>query len=168
MQFWSSFNAVSKTLSPFVSSFVQIMYLLKSSKFVIDPSQFLRIPKQVLVKSGRPLFHIFEQQDAREILACILDELSGDFILALDLVQIKTRVIIDCLFCHYMIDNENSFTIFQHPVANTMQSSLDSFFTPEHLSGDNSFSCNYGSSLQPAITEHGFSRVGHFLIIQLK
>ena len=32
VQFWSSFNAVSKALSPTVSSFVKIMYLLKSSK----------------------------------------------------------------------------------------------------------------------------------------
>ena len=32
VQFWSSFNAVSKALSPTVSSFVKLMYLLKSSK----------------------------------------------------------------------------------------------------------------------------------------
>ena len=107
------------------------------------------------------------QLDAREILACILDELCGNFILALDLMQVKTRVTIDCFSCHQSIDNQDSFIIFQHPVANTVQSSLDLFLTPEHLSGDNSF-CNYCSSLQPAIIEHGFSRVRQFLIIQLR
>ena len=62
-QFWSSFNAVSKTLSTCASSFVKIMSLLKSSKTATGPSQFLRFLKQVLVKSGRPNFKIFEQQD---------------------------------------------------------------------------------------------------------
>ena len=80
VQFWLSFNTVSKTLSPFVSAFVKIMSRVKSSKTAIDP-QFLMFLKQVLVKSGRPLFNIFEQQDAGGILACILDKLCGDFIL---------------------------------------------------------------------------------------
>ena len=98
----------------------------------------------------------------------ILDELCGDFILALDLVQVKTRVTIDCLHCHQSIDNEDSFSIFQLLVANTVQSSLDLFLIPEHLSGVNSFFCNYCSSPEPAITEYGFSRIEQFLIIQLK
>ena len=85
-----------KTLPPFVSSFIK-MFLLKSSKSAIEPSQFLRFLKQVLVKSGRPYFNIFDQQDAEIIMACILDELCGDFILALDLVQVKTRVTTACL-----------------------------------------------------------------------
>ena len=85
VQFWSSFNAVSKTLSPFVSFFVTIMSLLISSISATGPSHFLRFLKQVPVKSRRLHFNILEKQDAREILACILDELCGDFILALDL-----------------------------------------------------------------------------------
>ena len=103
-----------KTLPPFVSSFIK-MFFLKSSKSAIEPSQFLRFLKQVLVKSGRPYFNIFDQQDAEIIMACVLDELCGDFILALDLVQVKTRVTIYCLSCHQSIDNEDSFIIFQLP-----------------------------------------------------
>ena len=99
-EFWSSFNAVSKTLSPFVSSFVKIMSLWKPSR-LLDPFQFLRFLKQVLVKSERPYFNIFEQQDAREILGCILYELCGDFIL----VQVKTRVTMDSLSCHRSVDD---------------------------------------------------------------
>ena len=49
-----------------------------------------------------------------------------------------------------------------------MQSSLDLFLTPEHLSEVNSFFSNCCSSLQPVVIEHGFSRVWQFLIIQLK
>ena len=69
----------------------------KSCKSDIDPSQFLRLLKQMLVKSGRPHFNIFKQQNVREILACILYERCCDFIFALDFVQVKTRVTIDVL-----------------------------------------------------------------------
>lgn len=88
--------------------------------------------KQVLVKSFCASA-IFEQQDAGESLACILDELCGNFILVLDLVRVKTRVIAEnCLSCHLIIENENSFTSFIR-VANTVQSSLDLFLKPENL-----------------------------------
>ena len=129
------------------TSFVKITSLLKASKSAIDPSQFLRFLKQVLVKSGRPHFNIFEQQDAKEISARILDELWGNFILALDLVQVKIRVTIDFWFSHHSIDKKDTFTILQLPVANTVQPSLDLFLTPELHSGVNSFFCNYSSSL---------------------
>ena len=128
----------------------------------------------MLVKSGRPHFNIFEQQDAKEISTCILDELCGNFILALDLVQVKIRVTVDCWFSHHTIDKKESFTILQLSVATftvaqcTVQLSLDLFLTPKLHSGVNSFFCNYSSSLQPGIIEHGFSRVRQFLIIQLK
>ena len=168
VQFCSSFNIVSKILSPFMSSFLKIMSPQKSCKSDIDPSQFLRLLKQMLVKSGRPHFNIFKQQNVREILACILYERCCDFIFALDFVQVKTRVTIDCLSCQQCIENEDSFTIFQLPVANTVQSCLDLFLTPEHLSGDNSFFYDYCSSLQPTIIDSSFCRVGHYLIIQLK
>lgn len=49
-----------------------------------------------------------------------------------------------------------------------MQSSLDLFSKPEHLSRDKLFFCNYCSSLQPGIIEHGFYGVGQFFIIKLK
>ena len=135
------------------------MPLLKSSKSAIDPSQFLRFLKEVLKKFGRSHFKIFEQQDAGKILTCILDELCGYFILALDLVQFKTRVTIDCLSRHKSIYSEDSLTIFQLPVANTMQTSLDLFLAAKHPSGENSVFSNCCSSLQPTIIEHGFPRV---------
>ena len=55
-------------MSPFVFSFVKIIFLLQSSKSAIDPCQFSKFLKQVLVKSGRPYFNIFEQKDAEKIL----------------------------------------------------------------------------------------------------
>ena len=118
------------------------MSFLKSSNPAIDPFQFLRFLRQVLLKSGTPHFNIFEQQNAGEIFSCILDELSGNFTLALDLVQVKTRVTIHCLSCQQGIDNGDFFALFMLSVANTVQSTLDLFLTPEHLPGDNSFFCN--------------------------
>ena len=135
---------------------------LKSSTSTINLFQLFRFLKQVLVKCGRLHFNIFEQQDAGKILACILDELCGDFILALDLVQVKARVITDCLPAHQNTENEDSFTIFQLPVANTVQSSVHLFLKSEHLSGGNSFFCYY---CQTDIIDHDFSRVGQFVII---
>ena len=111
---------------PFVPSFNKMSFL-KSSNSAIDPFQFLRFLKQVLVKPGAPHFNIFEQQNAGEIFTCILDELSGDFTLALDLVQVKARVTIHCLSCQQGIDNGDFFAIFLLSVANTVQSSLDLF-----------------------------------------
>ena len=55
-------------MSPFVFSFVKIIFLLQSSKSAIDPCKFSMFLKQVLVKSGRPYFNIFEQKDAEKIL----------------------------------------------------------------------------------------------------
>ena len=80
-----------------MSSFVK-MSLLISYKSAKHPSQFLSFLKQVLVKSGRPHFNIFEQQDAREFLASIVDELYGYFILAY------------CSSWHQSLDNEDFFT----------------------------------------------------------
>ena len=65
----------------------------------------------------------------------------------------------DCLSYHQIIDNEDSFTIFQLLVADTVQSSLDVFLMPEHLLRDKFFFCNYCSSLQLTIIKHVFSRV---------
>ena len=81
----------------------------------------------MLVKSGSPHFNIFEQQDIGEILACILMNFVVISFFASNLVQVRTRVTIDSLFCHQSTENEDSFTIFQLPAANTVQSSLDLF-----------------------------------------
>lgn len=93
VQFWLSFNTVSKTLSPFVSAFVKIMSRVKSSKTAIDP-QFLMFLKQVLVKSGRLHFNIFQQQDAGGILDFISDELCGNFMCYCKLLQVRIRLTI--------------------------------------------------------------------------
>ena len=56
----------------------------------------------------------------------------------------------------------------QLPVSNSIQESIDSFLRPEELSGNNEYLCNVCSALKPAVLEHEFSKMGDFLIIQLK
>ena len=58
--------------------------------------------------------------------------------------------------------------ILQLSVSDSTQSAIDSFLKPEELTNNNLFFCNYCASLQPAVLEHEFSRLGDFLIIQIK
>ena len=52
-QLRSNFTFCNDSLSPFTSSFVRIMSLLRSSKSPLDPSQFLRFLQGIVTKSGR-------------------------------------------------------------------------------------------------------------------
>ena len=52
--------------------------MLRSTKAVLDPSQLLRSLLNIVVKSGEQGFHLFQQQDAREIMFCIFQELCGE------------------------------------------------------------------------------------------
>ena len=55
-QLWSNFTFCNNSPSPFTSSFVRIMPLLRSSKSPLDPSQFLCFLQGVFTKSGKSNF----------------------------------------------------------------------------------------------------------------
>ena len=167
-QFWSNLNLHSAILSPFASSFVKLMSLLKSSKSALDPSHFLRHLKQIILKSGRPDFDIFQQQDAAEILLCVLEELCGESILAQDSINVQVRKSITCTTCQQESVSEESHRLLQLAVSMSIQTSIDLFLNSEVLTNDNMYFCKFCDSLQPAILEHKFCQLGHYLIIQLK
>ena len=167
-EFWTSFTSNAETQTPFVTSFLQIMSLLSSSKSPLDPSQFLRFLGQVLTKSGRDDFNLFQQQDACEALSCILAELCAESLLASNLIKINVKNTITCNNCLQSNVNEEPFPILQLPTSNSIKDSLKLFLNPEELLGSNRYFCNVCSSLQPALLEHSFSQLGDFLIIQLK
>ena len=73
-QLWLNFIFWNNSLSPFTSSFARIMSMLRSSKSPLGPSQFLWFLQEVVTKSGKPNFSLFQQQDAAEILSCIFEE----------------------------------------------------------------------------------------------
>ena len=89
-EFWANNSHSSRNQSNFFPSFLKIMALLKTSKAPLDPSQFLRYLKQIVIKSRRNEneFNIFEQQDACEILSCILNGFCSDSVPALNLIKI--------------------------------------------------------------------------------
>ena len=151
-----------------MSTFVKIMTLLKTSKSPLDPSQFLRSLKQVLIKSGRSEFNLFQQQDACEILSCILDELCSESVLALHLININIKNTVTCNSCLLSNIQEDPCKILQLPVSTSVQQSMNSFLQPEELQNDNLYFCNVCSSLQPGLLEHEVSKLGDILIIQLK
>ena len=74
IKLWSKFSLHSFNLSPFVSSFVRTMSMLRSRKTALDPPQFLLCLQNVLIKSGKSDFNLFQQQDASEIISYILEE----------------------------------------------------------------------------------------------
>ena len=142
--------------------------MLTSSKGSVDPSQFLRSLELVLVKSGKSDFNLFQQQDACEILSCIIDELCVESPLASNLIKISVQNTITCNTCLEKTVNEDPFFILQLPVSKSVQCSIETYLKPEDLIGTNSYLCNVCSSLQPAVLEHKISGLGDFLIIQLK
>ena len=98
----------------------------------------------------------------------MLDEFCSESIHASNLTKIHVKNTVSCISCSEYNITEDPLTILQVPVSDSVQSSIDSFLKPENLLGDNSYFCNVCGSLQPALLEHEFSKLGKFLIIQLK
>ena len=144
------------------------MSLLKSSKSPVDPSQFLRLLEQVLVKSGRVDLDLFQQQDACEILLCILEELFEESVQAAKITKCHIKTLITCNSCFQSNVKEDPFSILQLPISDSVQNSISLFLMPEELSGNNLNFCNSCQSQQPAVLEHQISKVGNFLIIEIE
>ena len=166
---WSNLTMCTNRLVPFVSSFVKIMSLLRSSKGPIDPSIFIKHLNKTIIDSGKSNFDIFQQQDAAEILSCILDELCSVAPVANNMVQVSLRTEITCEKCgNDNVKKEETTKILQVPVEANLQSVLNSFLAPETLSGGNSYFCNFCQSYESAVISYNLSSVGRFLILQTK
>ena len=121
--FWTKLSINSENQSPFITSFLRIMSLLKTSKSPLDPSQFLRFLTHVLVISGRADFNIYQQQDGCEVLGCMLDEFCSESVYASDLTRIHVKNTVSCNSCFQCNITENLLTILQLPVSESVQSS---------------------------------------------
>ena len=168
VSFWSNLTMFTTSLAPFVSSFVKIMSLLRTSKQPIDPSHFLKHLNNTIIKSGKQNFNIFEQQDAAEVLSSIFEELFTVGISAMNMVKVSSRVTITCCKCNSDNVQEDSTAILQVPVEANLQSSLNVFPAPELLSEENSYFCHVCQSHQSAEVCHKLSSIGKFLILQTK
>ena len=167
-ELWSNVCDDTRNQVTFFSSFLKIMTLLKTSKTPLDPSQFLRFLKQILIKSGRIEFNLFQQQDACEILSCILDEFCGHSLGALDLIKTQVRNTTTCNTCFQSSVQEDMCKILQLSICHSTQQAIETFLKPEELHGRNKYYCNFCASLQTASLEHEIVNSGGLLIIQLK
>ena len=75
IKLWSNVCLHSDTLSPLVSALVRTMSMLRSKKTALDPPQFLRCLENVLIKSTKCAFNLFQQKDSSKIISCDLEEL---------------------------------------------------------------------------------------------
>ena len=168
---WSSYCQVSLSvtaLSPFTSSFVRIMLLLRSSKSLLDPSKFLWFLHGIVTKSGTRNFSLFQQQDAAEILSCIFEEFCVESLHMQHMLKFKLRYEMTCNTCFNYSSDEESSLLLQLAVSNSIQTALNSSLETETLSGDNSIYCNFCCSLKSASVVPAFLEVGCYLVIQLK
>ena len=168
VDFWSNLTMFSSSVSPFVSSFVKIMSLLKSSKKPIDPSNFLRNLQNAAIKSGKTDFNVFQQQDAAEVLTCILNELFSVGVSAQNMINVSIKVTITCQKCDQDNVKEDVSSVLQVPVKGNIQSSLNVFLAPDILNEENLFYCHVCKSHEPALVTHQFTSLGKFLIMQTK
>ena len=98
----------------------------------------------------------------------ILNELASDSIHTEQLIFSKMRNEFTCDHCLRVNLNEDSFSVFQVPLSNSIQAALNKTLCSEELSKDNPYYCNFCSEFRPALVEHSLSKVGRFLCIQLK
>ena len=64
--------------------------------------------------------------------------------------------------------NEETTPLLQLPVHKSIQFAINSLLIPEYLTAENGYFCNVCSKNCSATVKHYFSRVGQYLIIQLK
>ena len=144
---WSNMSSESNAVSPFVSSFLKIMSLLKTSKRPLDPSQFLRFLNQIVHRAGNLDFDLFQQQDAAEILGYILEEFCSECVQSRNLVSISIRQTVTCSSCHQTTLTEDSLPIIYLPVDKSIQGALNSFLRSDVLEN---FFCNFCGKHQQA------------------
>ena len=108
IKLWSNFSLHSNTLSQFILSFVKTMSMLRSRKTVLDPSQLLHCLQNVLIKSGKSNFNLFQQQDGSEIISCILEELCVELPHAQDILRTTFKNEVSYNNCYEVLPNKGS------------------------------------------------------------
>ena len=80
----------------------------------------------------------------------------------------KLRNEITCNTCFNDSSNEESSSLLQLAMSNSIQTTVNSSLQVETLSGDNPVCCNFYFPLKSAFVVRAFSKVGRYLVIQLK
>ena len=164
---WSNLSFGNTNLSSFVSSFTRLMSMLRTCKSPIDPSHFLRQLQNLLIRSGKTDFDLYQQQDAAEIIGYILDELFVQSALSQGMVNVSLKNSFTCHTCCECVINEDLTSILSLPIKSSIQSALSNSLNSENLLSANSFFCNVCSSYKQVTLDHEVVSCGKYLIIQL-
>ena len=149
----------------FITSFLEIMYSIESTKKLIDPSRFLRALTTVIHNSGQQNFIIFSQQDAAEVLEYILNKFCSSSVLGKDKLALVVRWTITCDTCFQESSSQTSSLTWQVPADQTLQSALDKSFKSEELA---EHVCMFCDSKQPASLDHKIVSSKAYLILHMK
>ena len=134
----------------------------------LDPSYFFKCLTKIIIKAGNLAFDLFSQQDAVEVLSYILEELCGESIHSGEFIRVHSRQTIFWTACKKYTSTDNSYSIPQLPVAESIKSSLNTYLKSHLLSGENEFFCNFCSFNNEALSGQETSKVDDNLIIQVK
>ena len=75
IKLWSNLSLHSDNLSPSISLFLRTMSMIRSKKTALNVCQLLCYLQNVVIKFRKSDFNLFQQQDASEIISCILEEM---------------------------------------------------------------------------------------------
>ena len=123
--FWSVIASNTVENDFFITSFLEIMYSIQSTKKPLDPSRFLRALTTVIHSSGQRNFNVFSQQDAAEVLEYILNEFTSSSVLGKDKLELVVRSTVSCDTCFQESFSQTSSLTLPVPADQNLQSALD-------------------------------------------
>ena len=126
---WSSYRQISlsvTTLCLHLHLLLLQLSLLRSSKSPLDPPQFLRFLQGVVTKPAKPNFSLLHQEDAAEILSCIFEEFCVESLHVQHMLRYKLRYEMACNTYFDDSSNEESSSLLQLALSNSIQTSLNS------------------------------------------
>ena len=163
IKLWSNFSLHSNTLSQFILSFVKTMSMLRSRKTVLDPSQLLHCLQNVLIKSGKFNFNLFQQQDGSEIISCILEELCVESPHGQDILRTTLKNEVSYNNCYEVLPNKGS-TINTSFASDKVLTNITKYiFKIWGINRTRLVLCNFYQSYQPASLDHQITKVGNYL-----
>ena len=131
-----------------LASLQQVFLFLRYSKRnIFSPSEFLRLARPPWFQAGR-------QQDCSEFLTHLLDTLQeeeqscashSEPSLVRKVFGLKLKTSIQCRNCRWQSENEDWVTdlhlSIRDPESKVLSNLIENYFEPEHLTGDNEYSC---------------------------
>ena len=165
--FFQNLPIANSNSSPLLTSCFKVLNDLRVSKTPADPTPFLLALKNVISKAKGAPFNIHNQHDAPEILTYILNELSLHTLFVSNLFETSIRIVTMCDLCNQENIREESVSIIHLQTLDSIQNSIDNFFSEEHLVAEDAPYCNYCAGHYSATQQKQIFRCGTYLIFQL-